>query len=92
MCMQCVGSVATAFKAATLVGGPIVAKHYQRVRAVIGLPDNSVAAVEARAMDAEGSATTAPVPAARVRQESRGRTAVGLSGRALPGGALPSGA
>jgi hypothetical protein len=48
VCMQCVGAVATAFNAATLVGGPIAAKHYQRIRAAFGLQDNSVAAVEAR--------------------------------------------
>ena len=57
MCMQCVGAVGTAFQAATLVGGPIVVKHYQRIRAAFGLEDNSVAAVEARE---SGAAVTPP--------------------------------
>lgn len=63
MCMQCVGIVGTAFQAVTLVGGPVVVKHYQRIRAAFGLPDNSVAAVEARAMEPRGH-DEAPAPAA----------------------------
>ncbi len=65
MCMQCVGAVGTAFQAATLIGGPIAAKHYQRIRAAFGLQDNSVAAVEAREQQGAGAAITAPVASRR---------------------------
>ena len=57
MCMQCVGAVGTALQAATLFGGPVVYKHYRKVRALVGLPDNSVAAIQARAA-ACGTAST----------------------------------
>jgi hypothetical protein len=88
MCMQCVGAVATAFNAATIVGGPIVAKHYQRVRAVIGLPDNSVAAVEARAAaEAAGGVArelaSAPVHSTGEVRNPHGRPVVGHVGIAL---------
>ena len=45
----CVGAVGTACQAATLIGGPIVYGYYRRIRAALGLPDNSYAAVQARA-------------------------------------------
>jgi hypothetical protein len=48
MCMQCVGAVGTGLQAATIFGGPILLKWYRRTRAALGLPDDSVAAVEAR--------------------------------------------
>lgn len=70
MCMQCVGAVGTALQAATLVGGPYAYKQYRRVRNAFGLPDNSVAAVEARAAGGEDRAPArgpsgAPQPADR---------------------------
>lgn len=95
MCMQCVGIVGTGFQAAALIGGPIVIKHYQRVRAAFGLPDNSVAAVEARAAaEAAGGLCpeATPAPIARGRRDHRRRTASGPGGRTLPGGAVPGGA
>ena len=68
MCMQCVGAVGTGFQAATLIGGPIALKYYQRVRAFFGLPDTSAAAVAARA-----KALEAPTPPAPTRRRSRPR-------------------
>lgn len=68
--MQCVGAVGAALQAATLVGGPVVVKHYQRVRAALGLPDNSLAAVEAREREAAGEDVVtgvAPTAAGRAR-------------------------
>ena len=65
MCMQCVGAVGTALQAATLVGGPIVYKHYRAIRARLGLPDTSVAAQQARA--AEGAALTSRPATAPIR-------------------------
>ena len=52
MCMVCsMGGVATAVQAATLVGAPIAYRGYRAVRTRLGLPDTSVAAVEARAQE-----------------------------------------
>lgn len=51
MCMQCVGQVGTALQAATVFGGPVAYAGYRRVRAMLGLRDTSVAAVEAQATE-----------------------------------------
>ena len=60
--MQCVGAVGTACQAGMLVGGPIVYKYYRRIRAALGLPDNSYAAVQAcAAAEAMGEASP-PAP------------------------------
>ena len=56
MCMTCVGGVATSLQAATLLGGPIAYAGYRRARAALGMRDTSVAAVEAQAGVACGSA------------------------------------
>lgn len=65
MCMACVGAAGTAFQAATLIGGPFLMKHMQRIRRALGLRDNSVAAVEARAAD-EAARLDAVAPPADV--------------------------
>ena len=89
MCMQCVGTVGTAFQAATLIGGPFALKYYQRVRAFLGLPDNSAAAVAARARALE-----APPPPAPPRRGPRPRTPRGTPRRtkqdARPGSGRPA--
>jgi hypothetical protein len=86
MCMQCVGTVGTAFQAATLIGGPIALKYYQRVRALFGLPDNSAAAVaaRARALEAEaaccdGGCSRSPTPG--IARRGRARAPAGAVSR-----------
>ncbi len=80
MCMQCVGAVGTAFQAATLIGGPIALKYLQRVRAFFGLPDNSAAAVAARARALEAETTPSR------ERHSRHRSPPNPSGRCCNGG------
>ena len=55
--MACVGGVGTALQAATLIGGPIAYGWYRRARAALGLPDTSVAAVEAQGTETAPSRT-----------------------------------
>jgi hypothetical protein len=62
MCMQCVGAVGTGLQAATIVGGPLLLRWYRRTRAALGLPDDTVAAVEAREAAEAEDAPAAPEP------------------------------
>lgn len=55
--MQCVGSVGTALQAATVFGGPVAYAGYRRARALLGLRDTAVAAVEAQATESAHART-----------------------------------
>ena len=85
MCMQCVGSVGTALQAATVLGGPIAYAGYRRARAMLGLRDTAVAAVEAQASESApvrsrlSSATTTSAencPPAQRRHSARASSVV----------------